>query len=80
MRRGELQGRAQGGEDRVGHLWPLGMTAEFSHAPSAGAEVLLPGIEADGVADAMIEAQLQQRKSFPGFEEFRYPIIYRIVL
>jgi hypothetical protein len=64
MRRGEPQGRAQGGEDRVGHLWPLGMTAEFSHAPSAGAEVLLPGIEADGVADAMIETQLQKRKMF----------------
>jgi hypothetical protein len=29
MRRGEPQGRAHGGgDDRVGHLWPLRMTAE----------------------------------------------------
>ena len=31
---------------------------------SSGAEVLSPGIEADGVADAMIEAGFTQTKEF----------------
>jgi hypothetical protein len=34
------------------------MTAESSSALAAGAEVLVPGTEADGVADAMIEAKM----------------------
>jgi len=34
------------------------MTTESSHAPCLRSEVLVPGTEADGVADAMIEARV----------------------
>lgn len=32
MRRGEPHGTAPGGEDRVGHVWPLGMTVASAYA------------------------------------------------
>ena len=50
MRRREPRGGEHGGiDERVGPLWPLGMTAEPSVALSAGAQVRVPGTEADGV-------------------------------
>ena len=58
IRCGEPHGRAHGGgDDRGGHLWPLGMTARPPTPLASGAEVLVPGTEADGVADAMIETE-----------------------
>jgi hypothetical protein len=52
--------RGDGPERAVSGLrsprWPLGMTAGPPLPLSSGAEVLLPGTEADGVADAMIKA------------------------
>ena len=44
---------------RLGHLCPLSITSESSHALASSAEVLWRGAEAAGVADAMIKAQHQ---------------------
>jgi|RhiMetdeSRZDD1v2_1073273.scaffolds.fasta_scaffold289985_3 hypothetical protein len=41
---------------RLGHLCPLSIMSESSHALASSAEVLWHGAEVAGVADAMIEA------------------------
>jgi hypothetical protein len=46
----------RGFDHRIGHLWPLSMTAEFSNAPTSRAEVRVPRTDAAGMADAMIDA------------------------
>jgi len=45
-----------GFDHRIGHLWPLSMTAEFSNAPPSRAEVRVPRTDAAGMADAMSDA------------------------
>ena len=52
----EMFHEIQGFDHRVGHLWPLSMTAEFSNAPTSRAEVRVPRTDAAGMADAMIDA------------------------
>ena len=42
-----------GFDHRIGHLWPLSMTAEFSNAPTSRAEVRVPRTDAAGMADAL---------------------------
>jgi len=49
-------------DHEVVDLWPLRMASESSHAPSSGAEGLVPGREATGVADTMIEIPLKAEK------------------
>jgi hypothetical protein len=46
----------EGFDHRIGHLWPLSMTAEFSNAPTSRAEVRVPRTDAAGMVDAMIDA------------------------
>ena len=45
-----------GFDHRIGHLWPLSMTAEFSNAPTSRAEVRVPRTDAAGMVDATIDA------------------------
>ncbi|HSX78893.1 MAG TPA: hypothetical protein VLQ80_10025, partial [Candidatus Saccharimonadia bacterium] len=58
-------------DDRGNHLWPPSMTARSPGTPpSVSAEGLLPRLEADGVADVMIETEIETVKSIVYYKNY----------